>query len=77
MSNVNKAPVYKAHRFHATRLYGRPYVSLIVSIGKRQPMTKDSLTDTVTRVPGEYPSEDEAIQAAKRYIDAEETHRQD
>jgi hypothetical protein len=40
-------------------------------------MTKDSLTDTVTRVPGEYPSEDEAIQAAKRYIDDEATHRQD
>jgi len=27
-------------------------------------MTKDSLTDTVTRVPGEYPSEEEAIQGA-------------
>ena len=77
MSKLDAAPVYKAHRIHATRLYSRPYVSLIVSIGKGQPMTKDSLTDTVTRVPGEYPSEDEAIQAAKRYIDAEETHRQD
>ena len=77
MSKLDAAPVYKAHRFHATRLYGRPYVSLIVSIGTRQPKTKDSLTDTVTRVPGEYPSEDEASQAAKRSIDAEETHRQD
>jgi hypothetical protein len=70
MSNVQNAPAYKAHRIHVTRLYSRPCVSLIVSIGIRQPMTKDSLTDTVTRVPGEYPSEDEAILAAKRYIDA-------
>jgi hypothetical protein len=44
MSKLDAAPVYKAHRIHATRLYSRPYVSLIVSIGKRQPMTKDSLT---------------------------------
>ena len=40
-------------------------------------MTKDSLTDTVTRVPGEYPSEDEAIQGAERYIDAEDSRRQE
>jgi Arc/MetJ-type ribon-helix-helix transcriptional regulator len=37
-------------------------------------MTKDSLTATVTRVPGEYPSEEEAIQAAMRYIDEQEAH---
>jgi Arc/MetJ-type ribon-helix-helix transcriptional regulator len=37
-------------------------------------MTKDSLTDTVTRVPGEYPSEEEAMQAAMRYIDEQEAH---
>ena len=72
MRNLESAPVYKAHRIHVTRLYSRPYVSLIVSIGIRQPMTKDSLTATVTRVPGEYPSEAEAIQAAMRYIDRQE-----
>ena len=75
MRKLESAPVYKAHRIHVTRLYSRPYVSLIVSIGIRQPMTKDSLTDTVTRVPGEYPSEEEAIQGAKRYIDAEDSGR--
>jgi len=48
-----------------------------VSIGTRNPLTKDSLTDTVTRVPGEHHTEGEAIQAAKRYIDAEDSHRQD
>jgi hypothetical protein len=40
-------------------------------------MTKDSLTAKVTLVPGEYRSEEEAIQAAKRYIDGEEAHRQE
>ena len=76
MSDVNKAPVYKAHRIHTTRLFSRPYVSMIVSLGKRTPLTTNSLTDTVTRVPGEYPSEEEAIHAAKRYIDEEDSRRQ-
>jgi Arc/MetJ-type ribon-helix-helix transcriptional regulator len=31
----------------------------------------------VTRVPGEYPSEAEAIQAAMRYIDEQEAHLRD
>ena len=77
MLKLDNAPVYKAHRIHITRLYSRPYVSLIVSIGIRQPMTKDSLTDTVTRVPGEYPSEAEAMQAAMRYLDEQEAHLRD
>jgi hypothetical protein len=76
MSNVNKAPGYKAHRTHSTRLFGRPYVNMIASLGKRTPLTTNSLTDTVTRVPGEYPSEEEAIHAAKRYIDDEDSRRQ-
>jgi Arc/MetJ-type ribon-helix-helix transcriptional regulator len=77
MLKLDNAPVYKAHRIHITRLYSRPYVSLIVSIGIRKPMTKDSLTDTVTRVPGEYPSEAEAMQAAMRYLDEQEAHLRD
>jgi len=77
MLKLDNAPVYKAHRMHITRLYSRPYVSLIVRIGIRQPMTKDSLTATVMRVPGEYPSEAEAIQAAMHYIDEQEAHRRD
>jgi hypothetical protein len=32
----------------------------------------DSLTADVSRIPGDYNSEQEAIQAAKRYIDQEE-----
>ena len=77
MSTITEASVYKAHRIHITRLYSRPYVSMIVSLGKGTPLTTNSLTDTVTRVPGEYPSEAEAIQAAMRYIDAQEAQRRD
>jgi len=40
-------------------------------------MTQDSLTPTVTRVPGEYASEAEALRAAKRYVDEELERRQD
>ena len=74
MSTIKEASVYKAHRIHTTRLFSRPYVSMIVSLGRRTPLTTNSLTDTVTRVPGEYPSEAEAIQAAMRYIDEQEAH---
>jgi hypothetical protein len=45
---------------------------MIVKLGRRKVMKRDSLTATVTRVPGEYDSEEEAIQVAKRYIDDEE-----
>ncbi len=76
MSQIEAALVYKAHRIHTTRLFSRPYVSMIVRLGTRERLTAYSLTDTVTRVPGEYASEVEAIQAAIRYIDAQETHGQ-
>jgi len=71
---VNNASVYRAHRIHPTRYLSGLWASVIVSIGIRQPTTKDSLTDTATRVPGEYDSEVGAIQAAMRYIDDQETH---
>jgi len=77
MSTIKEASVYKAHRIHTTRLFSRPYVSMIVSLGRRTPLTTNSLTDTVTRVPGEYPSEAEAIQAAMRYIDEQEAQLRD
>ena len=74
---MQNAPVYKAHRIHTKSTMSGLWVSIIVSIGTRNPLTKDSLTDSVTRVPGEHHTEGEAIQAAKRYIDAEDSHRQD
>ena len=67
---MQNAPVYKGFRIHTTRLTFGTYISLIVSIGKRHLLTEDSLTDTVLRVPGEFLSKDEAILAAKLYIDA-------
>jgi hypothetical protein len=42
-----------------------------VNLGKKTVLTKDALTEAVTRVPGEYESEDRAIQAARAYIDEE------
>lgn len=74
---MKNASVYKAHRFHTSHLMSGLWLSMIVSIGKRKPLTKDSLTDTLTRVPGESPSEEEAVRAAKRYTDEEDSHRRD
>jgi len=64
--------VYKEHRIHRSRLTSGLWLSLIVKLGTKKAMTKDSLTPAVTRVPGEYASEDEAIRTAKRYIDEEQ-----
>ena len=69
MSNMNDASIYKGHRIHTSHLFSGLYVSMIVRLGKPKPATKDSLTDTVTRVPGECHSEAEAVLAAKQYID--------
>jgi hypothetical protein len=66
---VREPPVYKQHRIHTTRLASGPWISLIVNVGRKTVRTKDALTDTVTRVPGEYALEDQAIQAARAYID--------
>ncbi len=61
--------VYKEHRIHSSRLASGLWLSLIVKLGQKKGMTKDSLTPAVTRVPGEYDSEKEAVRIAKRYID--------
>jgi len=68
---MREPPIYKQHRIHTTRLASGPWISMIVNVGKKTVLTKDALTDTVTRVPGEYAAEDEAIQAARAYIDWE------
>ena len=62
-------PIYKEHRIHTSRLQSDRWLSVIVKLGQRKAMAKDSLTPAVTRVPGEYPSESEALQAATQYID--------
>jgi hypothetical protein len=66
---VKEDPIYKEHRIHTTPLLSGRWISAIVNIGKKKVMTKDSLTEAVTRVPGEYESEEQATQAAKEYID--------
>jgi hypothetical protein len=68
---TDQAVVYKAYRVHTTPHLAGLWISLLVSIGAPKPVTQDSLTDTVTRVPGEYPSAAQALAAAKRYIDDE------
>jgi hypothetical protein len=68
---VSDPPVYKGHRIHTKRLFSGVWISTLVNVGKKTVPTKESLTDTVTRVPGEYAVEDEAIQAARAYIDYE------
>jgi hypothetical protein len=73
MSTVQNAPLYKAYRIHITRLTRGTYLTMIVSAGKRKLRTEDSLTDTVVRVPGEFLSREEAVLAAKLYIDREDS----
>jgi len=65
--------VYKEHRIHSARLASGLWVSIIVKLGAKKVMTKDSLTPAASRVPGEYDSEDEAVRTARRYIDEDET----
>ena len=69
---MTEGVVYKEHRIHSSRLPSGLWLSMIVKLGRRQVMNRDSLTATVTRVPGEHDSEEEAIQVAKRYIDEAE-----
>ena len=70
----DRAVQYKAYRIHTTPHLTGLWISLIVSIGTPKPVTKDSLTNTVTRVPGEDQSAAKALEAAKRYIDEAEAH---
>jgi len=68
---VREPPIYKQHRIHTKRLFSGAWISTIVNVGRKTVLTKDALTDSVTRVPGEYALEDEAIQAARAYLDHE------
>ncbi len=68
---MKESPIYKEHRIHTSQLPSGRWLSTLVRLGAKRAPTKDSLTAAVTRVPGEYGSEAEALQAAKRYVDAE------
>ena len=69
---MKESPVYKEYRIHTRPLPSGIWLASIVNFGKRKLVNTDSLTAAVNRVPGEYDSEQEAIEAAKRYIDQRE-----
>jgi hypothetical protein len=74
---LNQNPVYKQHRIHPQGLLSGVWRVSIVNFGNRKMTTGDSLTDAVTRIPREYGSEEQAIQAAKEYIDRQAVHDQE
>ena len=71
MTNLKESTVFKEHRIHTKQLPSGLWVTSTVNFGKRKVINSDSLTAAVSRIPGEYNSEQEAIQAAKRYINQE------
>ncbi len=68
-SVLDGAVAYKGYRIHTAPQVPGLWISMIVKLGPPIPVTKDSLTATVTRVPEEYASEAEAVLAARQYID--------
>ncbi len=67
---MKQGRIYKEHRIHATRTPNSGlWISTVVKLGQTRAITKDSLTEKVSRVPGEYEAEAEALQAAAQYID--------
>ncbi len=68
-AGVKESPIYEQYRIHTAELPSGQWIASIVNIGKRKLITKNSLTMAVTRIPGEYDSEVEAVLAAKDYID--------
>jgi hypothetical protein len=72
MVDLGESTVYREHRIHTLHLPSGLWLATIVNFGKRKTTTTNSLTAAVTRIPREYDSEEEAIQAAKYYIDQQE-----
>lgn len=76
-STLKEGPIYRGYRLYTSRLLSEHWLCKIVKLGKGKVTTKDSLTAKVIGIPGEYDSEAEALQAAKRYVDEELERRQD
>jgi len=72
MIDLEESPVYKGHRIHTMQLPSGSWVTSIVNLGKRKMTSMDSLTAAVSRIPGEFDSERDAVQAAQQYIDQRE-----
>jgi len=73
---LKENPVYRQHRIHTEQLASGVWLVSIVNCGNRKMTTGNSLTDAVTRIPREYGSEEQAIRAAKEYIDQQAVHEQ-
>ncbi len=73
---MKQNPVYRQHRIHTQQLASGLWRVSIVNFGNRKMTTGNSLTDAVTRIPREYDSEEQAIRAAKEYIDEQAVHEQ-
>jgi hypothetical protein len=69
MSTLKEGPSYRGYRLYTTRLPSAHWLCKMVRLGKEKVKTKDALTAKVIALPGEYGSEEQALQAAKRYID--------
>ena len=76
-SELKQNPVYKQHRIHTQQLPSGVWRVSIVNFGNRKMTTGDSLTDAVTRIPRQYDSEEQAVRAAKEYIDQQAVHEQE
>jgi hypothetical protein len=72
-----RRPLYRGYRLHTARLPSGRWLCSLVRLGPQHQMTPDSLTPVVTRVPGEYASEAEALEAAQRYINEEKARRKE
>ena len=66
---MKEDPLYKEHRIHTTELRSGIWRAAVVNVGKRRMTSGDSLTDVVTRIPGEHDTQAQAIQIAKEHID--------
>ena len=67
--NLKQSREYKAHRIHPTRLPSGSWITSIVKLGLPK---KGNAGPPVERIRGDHPSKDEAISAARRYIDQQE-----
>jgi hypothetical protein len=65
--------VYKNHRIHTTHLPSGVWVVSIVKLGMAKDGARVAARPPVERIRGEYLSQDEAISAAKQFVDQETT----
>jgi hypothetical protein len=61
--------VYKDHRIHTTHLPSGVWVVSIVRLGVAKHSARVGGGPPVERVPGEYPSQGEAVSAARQHVD--------